>query len=264
MKTTINPIEERLANKIIFIVGLHRSGTTLLADILANNEKISSFKNTGFPKDEGQFLQTVFPPAKYYGGAGKFGFHPKSHLTEKSPLCTQENRKKLMTEWGKHWDFHKEYLLEKSPPNILKTRFLKTLFPEAYFIVLMRHPVAVSFATQKWSKTSIHSLLDHWLLCHKLLFSDLGAIDRKIIIRYEDLITRSQNELNRIAQFLGLDSLKVEQGVIKDSNVRYFQKWDSTYNGWKRLVNLPLLLLRYERPINRYGYSLKLRTSEND
>jgi hypothetical protein len=81
------PNERLLNNKIVFIVGLHRSGTTLLEDIFSKHADVSSFENTGFPMDEGQYLQTVYPIGQHFGGPGKFGFHKAAHLTEASPLC---------------------------------------------------------------------------------------------------------------------------------------------------------------------------------
>ena len=54
-------------------------------------------------------------------------------------------------------DTGKEFLLEKSPPNIIRTRFLQAMFPNSYFINIKRHPIATSLATKKWSKTSLDS-----------------------------------------------------------------------------------------------------------
>ena len=34
-------------------------------------------------------------------------------------------------------------LVEKSPPNLVRTRFLQALFPDARQIVVTRHPIAV-------------------------------------------------------------------------------------------------------------------------
>ena len=101
--------------KHIFVAGLHKSGTTVLANLIKSNPCVSGFENTGFPQDEGQFLQSVFPTARRYGGQGQFGFHNEMHLTERSPLSTLENAHRLRSDWAKHWDMSNPYLLEKSP-----------------------------------------------------------------------------------------------------------------------------------------------------
>src|SRR5690348_9288269 len=89
--------------QFVFLAGLHRSGTTLLARLLAAHPEVSGFSGTGVPADEGQLLQSVYPAAKEYGGPGRFGFAPESHLTEASPLASEENATKLLDEWSPHW-----------------------------------------------------------------------------------------------------------------------------------------------------------------
>ena len=42
--------------RLVFIGGLHRSGTTPLADALAQHPDISGLSGTGAPHDEGQHL----------------------------------------------------------------------------------------------------------------------------------------------------------------------------------------------------------------
>jgi hypothetical protein len=93
---------ERL--KFVFFAGLHRSGTTIISRCLREHLQTSGFKNTGVPSDEKQFLQSVYPPARRFGGPGRFGFNSKMHLTENSPLVTDENRQKLFSEWAIYWN----------------------------------------------------------------------------------------------------------------------------------------------------------------
>lgn len=81
--------------KHLFIGGLHKSGTSLLSRILADHPQISCFANTGAPEDEGQHLQSVYRPARFHGGPGKFGFSPEAHLTDASPLICAGNRARL-------------------------------------------------------------------------------------------------------------------------------------------------------------------------
>ena len=90
-------------HQLVFLAGLHRSGTTLLARLLAAHPEISGFSETGVPADEGQHLQSVYPLAQVYGGPGRFGFAPESHLTERSPLASQESARKLFEDWSPHW-----------------------------------------------------------------------------------------------------------------------------------------------------------------
>src|SRR6516225_3599330 len=89
-------------HRFVFVAGLHRSGTTLLARLLAAHPEISGFSGTGVPADEGQHLQSVYPKDTEYGRPGRFGFAPESHLTEASHLVSEESADKLFDEWSAH------------------------------------------------------------------------------------------------------------------------------------------------------------------
>ena len=242
--------------KFVFVCGLHRSGTSLLAEALASHPLISGFHNTAAPKDEGQHLQSVFLPARVYGGPGKFGFARKAHLTETSDLITADNAKKLFAEWSRYWDLSKSFLLEKSPPNLIRTRFLQAIFPPSYFIVLVRHPVAVAFATQKWSKSSLESLIRHWAICHQIFAADRVHLKNACVVRYEDLVSRPQLALTRICDFLSLGCDLQLPELNPEVNRRYMAMWSDFRRtpGATKLVNR--LERRYGETIAAHGYRL--------
>lgn len=188
-------------HRFVFVGGVHRSGTSAVFRCLREHPLISGFKNTGVPEDEGQHLQSVYPPATAYGGPGKFGFNPGAHLTEASDLVTDDNRLRLFAEWKKYWDLEKSVHLEKSPPNLVRTRFLQELFPNAYFIIMIRHPIAVSYSTQDWINAPLDKLIEHWLVCHERFEQDRQRIRRLFVLKYEDFVERPQAALGAIYSF---------------------------------------------------------------
>ncbi|MCP6391084.1 hypothetical protein NL487_29600, partial [Klebsiella pneumoniae] len=76
-------------------------------------------------RDEGQHLQTVYKPAKAFGGMARFGFNKASFMDENHLLATPASAEKLMREWGAYWDLTRPYLVEKSQPNLVRGRFLQ-------------------------------------------------------------------------------------------------------------------------------------------
>ena len=56
--------------QFLFLGGLHKSGTSVLHRLLRAHPETSGFSNTGVPQDEGQLIQSVYPPAWMHGGPG--------------------------------------------------------------------------------------------------------------------------------------------------------------------------------------------------
>ena len=117
------PDGDGIERRYVFICGLHRSGTSVLGRNIARMENCTGFKDTGAIEDEGQFLQDVYPIGKVYGGAGKFGFDPRAHLTEKSSLLTPENAMKLRQSWERYWDHKQGYPHRENPGQSSKDTF---------------------------------------------------------------------------------------------------------------------------------------------
>jgi len=249
-------------HRFVFVGGLHRSGTSLLARWLAEHPAISGFSDTGAYEDEGQHLQTVYPVEQAHGGVGRFGFAPESHLTEDSPLVTEANRRRLMSEWGRYWDLDKPVLIEKSPPNLTKMRFFQAMFPSAYFIVVMRHPAAVATATQKWSRKIArwfrpHRLVRHWVRCHEIVAVDAPRLDRLTVVRYEDLMSDPDAEIRRLFRFLDLEPPPLEHPVTTGLNEEYLERWRGNGRNPVKYLYSRGIGARYERSVNRFGYSFR-------
>ncbi len=241
---------EQKKHSFVFISGLHKSGTSILFRVLRNQYLFSGFSDTGMPQDEGQFLQSVYQPARAFGGVGRFGFNQAARLDERSPLVTPANRQRLFTEWSRHWNVNKQYLLEKSPPNLIRTRFLQAMFPESFFITIMRHPIAVSFATMKWYNTTLDSLFAHWLVCHSIFIKDQEALGNVKTLRYESFACEPDKTLQGIATFLKTDLRLPDDIQVKNSvNESYFEMWEA-------LSVKTRLIHKYEDLFNNFGYSL--------
>ncbi|MDX6480743.1 MAG: hypothetical protein QOG85_1253 [Gaiellaceae bacterium] len=245
----------RMEHRFVFLAGLHRSGTTLLARLLAAHPEVSGFSGTDVDADEGQHLQTVYPAAKVWGGPGRFGFAPEAHFTEEQ--ASEEKARQLFDEWSPHWDLSRPVLLEKSPPNLLKTRFLQALFPGSRFVVIVRHPIPASIPTARWRGTRRYDLLfKHWLHCHALFEADRDRLEHVHVLTYEQLAREPEATLRGVFEFLELEPIGPSEPVKGGANEKYFGQWREMKRDPLMRAYLDLVSLRYERGARRYGYSL--------
>ena len=178
------------------------------------------------------------------------------HLTEASALASAESAQRQFEEWSPHWDLSRP-LLEKSPPNLIKTRFLQALFPGSAFVVVIRHPIPVSIPTARWRGTRRYDRwFEHWLRCHALFESDREQLSRVHVLTYEDLVRDPSGVLRGVFEFLELDPIPVSEAVASGANEKYFRQWKQLKHDPPMRAYLDLVSLRYERRMRRYGYSL--------
>lgn len=237
----------------LFVGGLHRSGTSILHNMLREHPMISGFYDTGAIEDEGQHLQSIMPAAHSYGGPGEFAFHPEAHLKEDSSRICQESRDTLLREWGAYYDFDKQVLLEKSPPNLIRSRFLRALFPNSYFVFIVRHPVVVALATEKWSKKTIIERLLHWHVAHAIMLEDTRDMSDCLVIRYEDFVQSPQKCLDDVCRLIDIHQFSPVEKV-ENYNEKYFAQWQRGFAG--SLTTLQAVLPETTRTLERFGYCL--------
>lgn len=245
--------------RYVFVCGMHRSGTSVLARNLAKLPDCSGFTDTGVVEDEGQYLQNVYPADVTYGGTGRYGFDERAHLTEKSALLTSANIQRLRSSWNEHWNADSSIRIEKTPGNLIMTRFLQAVFPNAYFVIITRHPIAVSMATQRWTVTrsALHRLFDHWLRCHEIFEEDKQYLRHVYELSYEEYIKAPIRYHQEIAGFLGVNVTgQVMEEVTTSHNKRYFDRWLRLLTKSPFRQYYEYLASSYESRFLPYGYSL--------
>ena len=174
------PLEAR-PHTFGFVCGVHFSGTSVLHYALGRHPSVSIMRVAPQRQDEGQFFQDVLPTAEQLGTenlaealsalsakkavaeVGRFfalrAVRPlrpsaplrlltrvraqRGRLDESSPSLTAASTARLRQQWGAHWNTSRSVLVEKAPPDLIRMRFLAAVFPPAWFLVTLRHPLAV-------------------------------------------------------------------------------------------------------------------------
>lgn len=253
-RPSLKQVPDIAGKTFVFVCGLHRSGTSVVHRSLRDCTEVASFERTGVPEDEAQHLQNVIPAGRALGGPGKFAFHPEAHMTENHSLAKPEARDKLLRQWGAYLDLSKSCIIEKSPPNVLRSRFFQQLFPGAKFVFLVRHPVPVALATVKrWGAEGMLATLQHWCLVHRTMLEDLDALDSYLLCRYEDVIAEPENSLQRIYDYIGVPWQGTKETFF-DANSRYFSSWEEDAD---KLRNILDRLGKDDlQTMEKFGYSL--------
>jgi Sulfotransferase family len=160
LASALPPLPPHPSKTFGFVLGVHFSGTSVLHYALGRHPEVSIMHGAPRRMDEGQFFQDVMPDARvlgnesvellFAGQAGRpwevgrfFALNPRAHLTELSPDFTPAAVRRLRRQWFKCWNTSMRVLVEKSPPDLVRSRFLAAVFPPAWFALILRHPLSV-------------------------------------------------------------------------------------------------------------------------
>ena len=211
----------------VFIIGAPRSGTSLLYAILRRSSALRHW-----PGESHEIWEADYHPSLRGWGSNVL---TASDLTEDA--AARIRRAFYLVTGRKH------HLLDKTPRNALRVGFVSALFPDARFIYLMRdgrentnslinawrtpryrtyelpEPHRIPGVDPRWWKFVLYPgwrddiegpvevvAAKQWLASNTHAMSDLRDVapDRKIELRYEDLVDRPVDEVRRILGFLDL------------------------------------------------------------
>jgi len=185
----------------VFLVGCYNSGTTLLDELLGQHSSISTLPT------EGHFITDQFE--KDYDIGLPRMWVEREDLFRLIETDSGPDPVRIKKEWGMRLDLRKPILLEKSPPNTTKTRWLQKNFDNAHFIGIVRNGYAVAEGISRKAKPRhcsggwpIEKSAWQWKRSNQLLQEDSKYLQRFLWITYEDLVTDTIGTLNRITGFL--------------------------------------------------------------
>lgn len=190
--------------KMLFIVGMPRSGTTLVERILGSHPQVTAGGELTYMQD---CLTKLLASRQAAGRRGAIDL-------------TDEDDRRLLQELREHYidrlferDLDGEYVTDKLPANFSALGLVRLFFPDARIVHCVRHPAAVC-----WSLYAAHfgvhvpynASLQHlghyyehvyarWMGHWKDILGD-GIID----VRYERLVADPGHEIRRLVERCGL------------------------------------------------------------
>lgn len=191
----------RSVDQPLFLVGSERSGTTLLRLMLDHHPEVAFEKEFDFVVTEVSD-SGGFPPLDEYLewiGTVRGADYAIDRSLEYAELVNDFLRQKQAASGGKpevgatvHRNFDR----------------LRFLWPNARYIHLVRDPrdVARSVVQKGWAG-NVYQAAEYWIQaesCWDSLVAHLTS-DQAVEVRYEDLVTRTEEVLTEICRFAGVD-----------------------------------------------------------
>jgi hypothetical protein len=213
--------------KWVFIVGCYNSGTTLLHQLLGSHERCGSMPS------EGQYYTTELLVPRSVGLPRLWALEPERfHLTEESQPPIDVTR--LKRQWGGFYnDPHRPVLLEKTPVNAARIRWLQKHFENAHFIAIVRNGYAVAEGIRRKGGHDIGLAATQWARSNQIMLEDLPNLRKHLLVRYERLTEAPDEVLCEMLGFLELEAVGVsatnrswrvhrDQSEIRNMNPRSF------------------------------------------
>ena len=180
----------------LFVLGLTNSGTTMLASILKQHPLIRSLPL------EGQQMTAALPQEIAHGVDRIWALKPDVfHWTEGSDPTPAA---RLRHDWVLNYAPRPGILLEKSPTNSMRSRWLERHFSPCRFIAIVRSPYAVCEGIRRRAGHRIDDAALQWVRGHAILFADMERLEKRMWFRYEDFCAAPAEHLERIEHFLEL------------------------------------------------------------
>jgi hypothetical protein len=210
----------------VFVVGVARSGTTLLAAMLSAHPRLDCGPESRFFARyrhlDGSARRRLVDPAAWPGPAVEFlvSLQNQGHpvidlfgLTETEVRAWLAVRPPaLATILEALTVLHAEHAgkprwLEKTPRHLLMTDTLRRLWPEARIVRIVRDPrdTALSLSAMPFAKESVVGNLVRIDQDDRASRDRIEADPLALTLRYEDLVSEPARELARVCAFIGED-----------------------------------------------------------
>jgi tetratricopeptide (TPR) repeat protein len=190
------------SDECIFVIGLPRTGTTLVEQVLASHSEI-------FGAGELQaFPLAVINAAKELGNGGT----GKLELVDLSLKIDPERLGRAYLQATRPQTGKTSRFVDKQPTNYLYAGLIARALPRARFIVVVRDPLDSCFAMYRALFTSAYpfsyalpELALYYAAWHRLIRHWRAVLrERLLVVRYEDLVQRFEETARGMIAHCGL------------------------------------------------------------
>ena len=190
----------------LFIVGMPRSGTTLVESILSRHPDVVAQGETG---EVAEIEEMAY--ARLGAAGRRLNRHELMLQLDRDWLAAQAEA--MMKRAAARFSAPFKIITDKMPENAVRLGLIKRLFPHARIVHVRRHPldVGVSNFFQRFSSGQGYSNRLDWIGIRTRQIADSMAIwkqalDLEILdVSYEKLVTDTEMEARRLVAFAGLD-----------------------------------------------------------
>ena len=214
----------------IFIVGMPRSGTTLVEQIISSHKQVTGAGELKF--------------------VSKFGAHLATGATKIDQDSLLNFRNNYLERLGKLTEGNK-FVCDKMPQNFQFIGLIAAAFPEAKIIHVKRDPAAVCWANYKQYFTSKHirycyaleDIVHYYGLYNALTDFWVNSLNNRLYdLDYELLVKKQETETHKLLGYLELDwdkqCLSPHQNTRSVATASNLQVREKVYKGssqkWKK------------------------------
>lgn len=206
----------------LFLIGLPKSGTTLVQRLLASHPKIAT-------TDEPWILLPMTYALKHTGSVSEYGVR-SARLSLEALIDALPNgiadyhaslRSMTETLYGRLSSPEATFFLDKTPRYHLILDELIDIFPDATFIFILRNPLSVISSIIEHNNGRISGLA-YGAIDVRQGYPNISAAlerlkDRAVVLNYDTLVTDPDTQLDRLLKGLGLTKVELSKELGRNT-----------------------------------------------
>jgi len=203
----------------LFILGCNNSGTTLLYNLLGRHPQIDPLKKEGQDSPHMPFTNDY---------RDDYGFGLNRVWTEKLGLFRNpdvKNIERLTQSWlNMRASKGGKYIMEKSPPDAVRSLWLQEHFSPAWFVGIVRNGYAVceGIKRKKGGAINYERAARHWAKANEVMLNDSKKLMHFKLFRYEDLTENTEKTMQSLEKYLDLSQHDYSDTGIIDLGYSHF------------------------------------------